>query len=321
MFENRQELITRLPNYKDNKEKGALSIIKGKFSILTKGVLFLLLLSLFTQGISYNYKKSTIEPSNSLLSPPHSKDQSLEEIITTLNPNVIEDPTILSLINLAKDSPAAKDILAYLDFYPTELLELAANKPETIDFVAHYISHTFLDDTPHSISIEEDYATGEIPLFLQWDERWGYENYGNDFIAINGCGPTSLSMVLVGLTGDTTMHPKAIADFSFQNGYLVEGQGSSWTLMSEGAEQLGLTSEVLPLSKSVIYSKLKQGHPIIASMGPGDFTSAGHFIVLAGVTDNGKIIVNDSDSLLRSQKAWDLETIMSQTKNLWAFSL
>ena len=43
-----------------------------------------------------------------------------------------------------------------------------------------------------TVSLPED---GSVPLFLQWDERWGYRSYGGDFLAVTGCGPTALSMV------------------------------------------------------------------------------------------------------------------------------
>lgn len=39
-------------------------------------------------------------------------------------------------------------------------------------------------------------AAGEIPLLLQWDERWGYSVYGDNMIAVNGCGPTAVAMVV-----------------------------------------------------------------------------------------------------------------------------
>ena len=164
-------------------------------------------------------------------------------------------------------------------------------------------------------------CSSDLPHFLQWDQRWGYEKYGSDFIAINGCGPTALSMVAVGLTGNTKLNPKAVADISYKNGYLVDGKGSRWDLMTSGAKLLGLESKELPLSASTIYNALNEGHPIIASMKPGDFTSSGHFIVLVGVTETGKIIVNDSDSIARSNTEWDLTTLMNQMKNLWAFSI
>lgn len=205
--------------------------------------------------------------------------------------------------------------------YPDSLLELASKKPETIDFVKNYNHYLQGLDTKESISLASDYTPGEIPLLIQWDTRWGYEYYGDEFIAVNGCGPTALSMVAVGLTGNTHLNPKAIADFSYEQGYLVKGRGSSWDLMTKGAHSLGLISTELPLNDATILKELSSGHPIIASMKPGNFTTSGHFIVLAGIASNGEIIVNDPDSIVRSQQTWDLETLTKQIKNLWAFSL
>lgn len=46
----------------------------------------------------------------------------------------------------------------------------------------------------------DDFVTGEIPALIQWDERWGYAPYGSEtIIAVSGCGPTALSMVISGL--------------------------------------------------------------------------------------------------------------------------
>lgn len=235
---------------------------------------------------------------------------------------IFSSPNAL-LLNTTTDSNNTSEHLTSLDTtsYPASLLELAEKKPETVDFVKNYSHHLEKLDTKEPISIEPDYTQGEIPLFIQWDTRWGYEYYGNDFIAVNGCGPTALSMVAVGLTGNTHLNPKVIADFSYQQGYLVEGRGSSWDLMTKGALSLGLTSEELPLNDTTILNHLASGHPIIASMKPGDFTTSGHFIVLTGIAPNGDIIVNDPDSLIRSHQTWDLATLTKQIKNLWAFSL
>ena len=56
-------------------------------------------------------------------------------------------------------------------------------------------------------------------------------------------------------------------------------------------------------------------------MGPGDFTSSGHFIVLTGLNDDGTVRVNDSNSRINSKKSWDLDRIMGQIRNLWSYSL
>ena len=115
-----------------------------------------------------------------------------------------------------------------------------------------------------------------MPLFIQWDERWGYDYYGKGMIGVNGCGPTSLSMVAVYLTGDTDLDPRKVAEFSEDNGFYVPDNGSAWTLMSQGAAMLGLESRELPLEESIVAEELDKGHPIICIMGPGDFTASGH---------------------------------------------
>jgi hypothetical protein len=51
-------------------------------------------------------------------------------------------------------------------------------------------------------------------------------------------------------------------------------------------------------------------------MGPGDFTSSGHYIVLSGCED-GLIRVNDPNSYQNSVKLWRYEDIESQFRNLW----
>ena len=66
---------------------------------------------------------------------------------------------------------------------------------------------------------------------------------------------------------------------------------------------------------------LDAGYPVIASVSKGDFTTQGHFIVLAGTDEDGKVIVHDPNSVERSAKVWDLDRILSQTRNLWAFSV
>ena len=76
---------------------------------------------------------------------------------------------------------------------------------------------------------------------MQWDSRWGYEEYGSSVIGITGCGPTCLSMVVIGLVGDTDATPKSIADFATENGYYVVGTGTKWSLMTAVADEYNLT--------------------------------------------------------------------------------
>lgn len=227
------------------------------------------------------------------------------------------DQLIKGLLEKVNEYPEVITILNNIESYPRELLEFAERKGEAIEFVANYPN--YYETKNKKISIKKECKKREIPHFIQWDERWGYERYASEYMAISGCGPTSLAMVVVGLTGNTSINPKIVAEFSEENGYVVDGVGSAWTLMSDGAENFGLMSEELPLSEDAIIDTLKSGQPIIVSLGPGTFTTSGHFVVLTGVDKNNNIIINDSDSKIRSKQTWDVDVFMKEVDNLWTF--
>lgn len=199
--------------------------------------------------------------------------------------------------------------------YPRSLIELLERNPETQDFVLNY---PFREAAEVDLSGYESSDT--VPLFLQWDPQWGYEKYGSDFLAITGCGPTCLAMAGYYLTGDENMTPGQIARFAEKNGYYESGYGSSWKLISEGAGKLGLTATELPLVKKKMVDALEAGKPIILAMGPGDFTTTGHYILLTGVED-GAFRVNDPNSVENSQRLWSYEEIEGQIRNIWAIEI
>lgn len=201
--------------------------------------------------------------------------------------------------------------------YPESLIQLMKRNPEAKQFVLDYQKNK---DKHEEIDLSKEVSRGQIPLFVQWDERWGYETYGDDFLAVTGCGPTCLAMVRCGLSGETQWNPYEVACMAQEQGFYVDGVGSSWDLMSSGAEQIGLTVNNVAFDADHILSALQSGMPVICAVGPGDFTSTGHFIVLTGVDGNGKVIVNDPNSRENSKKTWDVETLMSQIRNLWGYS-
>ncbi len=177
------------------------------------------------------------------------------------------------------------------EVYPKELLDMLSRNPDLKDFVLHYPEKK---GKVYAKSIGE-VEKGRVPLLLQWDERWGYGIYGDGCVAVNGCAPTALSMVVAGLTGENTVTPYTIAKYAQENGYYVDGVGTSWELFQNGCENFGVRGEEIPLTENSVKEALNSGKPIICSVRPGDFTTAGHFIVLASV-ENGKIRVNDPNS-------------------------
>ncbi|MDO5390697.1 MAG: papain-like cysteine protease family protein [Eubacteriales bacterium] len=199
---------------------------------------------------------------------------------------------------------------------PWSLTEFGIKYPEAHEFVSGYHKYK---NTPFDTDLRLDVVKGEIPLFIQWDKRWGYQYYGNDLLGITGCGPTCISMVVCGLTGSDDWNPYRVSQFSEENGYYVPGEGTSWNLMTYGAEKLGLDSEMGTISADYIMNNLSVSTPMICSMNPGDFTYTGHFIVLTGIDSNGDIIVNDPNSKKNSQKRWSLETLIPQIRSIWKY--
>lgn len=198
--------------------------------------------------------------------------------------------------------------------WPESLRELLERHPDALAFVEGYPDHK--DDTPAETI--GDVVQGQFPLLLQWDPRWGYVRYGDDLLAVTGCGPTCLAMAAAGLTGDDTITPAAVAEEAQRDGYWVDGV-TSWELMRTGCEAWGLVSEELPLSESAVTGALNDGQPIICSVRPGDFTTTGHFILLAGMEEGG-IRVNDPNSPQNSDRLWSYAELEPQIRNLWAFS-
>lgn len=205
-------------------------------------------------------------------------------------------------------------ILKNKDQYPEEILKLLEiNSMEAIDFVLDYPEKK---GKVYAEDITDDYEEGKIPLLIQWDERWGYGSYGNNVVAVSGCGPTCMAMVVAGLTGNTDVTPYTMAKYSDENGYVTQEGNTMWTFIREGGMDYGVIGTDIALDEEIIKEALQAGKPVICSMRPGDFTTSGHFIVLTGYED-GMISVNDPASKIRSGQLWTFERIAPQIKNLW----
>lgn len=224
------------------------------------------------------------------------------------------DAALAALKIQGADDSDIQNIYENASVYPDKILQNLAINSEMKQFVMDYPDKiNIVFDGNFTVDVSAD----EVPLFLQYDERWGYADYGTSIIAISGCGPTCLSMAYTYVKQDGNMNPIKMADFSMKNGYVGESNDTSWALMTEGATSLGLTSEELSLSKENMVTALSNGKVIICSMSPGDFTRSGHFILIRSY-ENELFYVNDPYSEARSQVGWDYEKLSTQISNMWA---
>lgn len=220
------------------------------------------------------------------------------------------------LEELAAENEVIRQILNNIDAYPDNMLEALANNPEMADFAAGYPTA----EKQVQGGLNEEEKNQRHPLFLQWDSRWGYVSYGDDSnIGLAGCGPTCLSMALFILTRDETLTPDKIASYGMENGYYMSGTGTLWALMEDVPLHYGVSVNKPGISDSIMKSELDSGHVLICAMRAGDFTAAGHFILIYGYDETG-FFVNDPNCVARSKKTWSYDRIGGQIKQLWSLS-
>ena len=128
-------------------------------------------------------------------------------------------------------------------------------------------------------------SINRIPLYLQND----YPNtrYGSGTIATSGCSIVSLAMVATYLT-DHEYLPDELA-------YYFGGRAiNNMARLEYGSDKMQLPYEKTWYFYDAL-NALKAGKVVIALMEETSiFTDSQHFIVLTGMTEEGKILVNDS---------------------------
>ena len=137
----------------------------------------------------------------------------------------------------------------------------------------------------------------EVPLYFQTD--YPDVAYGQGSIATSGCSVTSVAMVASYLTGYSYM-PDELANYFV--GFDSDNHVEKLEHMS--------TELQLPWTRAANFHKaiaaLKEGKIVIVLMnGKSIFTSGQHFIVLKGMNEAGKILVNDPNE--DNYSLWNLK--------------
>ena len=141
----------------------------------------------------------------------------------------------------------------------------------------------------------------EMPHYNQFDYDdvlYGSQKGGRKTVADRGCGITSLAMVASYLYQDESITPDYLATvYGDPDNNPVDGIDYSTLahiMVSVGTEHLGLNMELTYSFKDAIKA-LQDGKVIISLQNPGCFTAVpnGHFVVFRGITEDGRVLVND----------------------------
>lgn len=169
---------------------------------------------------------------------------------------------------------------------PTETEPTETESPETIP-----------ETVPETLPAESERNTYDsVPNFYETD--YPDIRFGSGFFPDYGSGVTSVAMVATYLTG-YEYRPDALASW-FSN-YI----GSQIQLLEHISGELQLPWERAG-NFHIALQALREGKVVIALMGQNSvFTSGQHFIVLTGVNEAGKIMVNDPNR--KNYDLWNLQ--------------
>jgi len=186
-----------------------------------------------------------------------------------------------------------------------------------------------LSNPPNTISDIPSDGTNGVTYYTQRGNDTPYGSCGT--VATSGCGVTSTAMVLTYL--GYTITPSELATLWGSQGSCPQSadygtscracplsgdcscMGTRWDSFttSNVIQDNGFTGTMISTREQII-TYLENNQPIIASMGPGIFTSSGHFIVLTGVDGNGNVLVNDPNSGIQSASYDD---VFGALKGAW----
>lgn len=193
----------------------------------------------------------------------------------------------------------------------------AEGNPNVIHFLYEYGNGAV---SPDSFTYTEEEKSADIPLLMQWDWRWGFAHYGGGPAGLTGCAPTCLAMIGFGLTGDESITPRSIAEHSIRSGFWVDGQGTSWALVTNAFPGQPISCSSLNVDQGSVNWALQAGYPVLINVRIGRFSAVGHFMVLAALTEDGTYVLNDPNNLENCSIAWTWSELQPEITAAWVYT-
>ena len=154
--------------------------------------------------------------------------------------------------------------------------------------------------------LSDDEKNTPFILLLQNDPRWKDAPYGSSgTVGQYGGGPTCLSMAVIYLRKDFNATPPRVAEYSYDAGYYMDGEGTSYAVFTEGCEHYGLQSEWLAADdEERLKVTIDNGGVLVASVEAkalGD-NPTDQYVVIYGYDDEGFLINDPADEKTSSKK-------------------
>ena len=165
--------------------------------------------------------------------------------------------------------------------------------------------------------------------YLQTDIRWSGNDYSakgdGSTIGTAGCGPTSAAMVIA-TWKNPAITPAHTAAWAKDSGYKAPNQGTYYSYFAPQMAKFGIQCKQLNYANlrnmavfdaAAYHEKalraVQKGNLVIACMGPGLWTSSGHFILWWNVTGD-MVHINDPASNRSDKELAPLERLQREVK-------
>lgn len=239
--------------------------------------------------------------------------------------NLTRDDYLEELKLLKKYIPETGDIIDNFDKLDTKIIDSLLKYPENFLWAYSFLNKDSVGNESYISSLAsqsgailtDEEKAEPIPYFSQVDLRWGLKEYGGSYFGRAGCGPTVMSMLVVGLTKDYGQDPYEVGKFARENRYYLDNIGTEWSFFSQGVKHYGLKSKDLKFEEKVIVSELEAGNYIVLNVRKGDFTYSGHYIIISGY-DGNEFKILDPNSWINTSKSWTFDRLKEQVKAAWS---
>ena len=155
--------------------------------------------------------------------------------------------------------------------------------------------------------------------FVNYYQKDFSELVENSSAVTAGGASTAVAMVLTAIN-EKDITPIETTKWGVENNADVPNEQGEITYFDNISKAYGIECESMELTKENILKNISDGKYMIISMDEGKFGNKGNYIVITGITEDGKLKIADPNSTDNTEKVWDISVFLEEGLKLWGFS-
>ena len=257
--------------------------------------------------------QSTVTWGNGKVSKPSVSENLITDFLKNISPFSPDDQSEKEAkkVTFSNKTLGVEAIAALL--WPTDEMKQSF-------FINSQQSYASMLTETKKVYVDFSFINVSLPIHEYYQTNYKDIPYGSGSIASAGCGPTCIAMMTTYFTGTVTT-PAEVCRWCEADHY-VPGKGTAWSVFPAAADKYGYGCINLGLDYTKVLEEVAKGNPVVVLVGPGTFTSGGHYMLIKGMTSSGELILNDPNYNNVSKygtNKFKAETVLGEAKNFWVF--